>query len=127
TFQLLALFRSELDHGNLLPAILPKNGIHHQYVGSFVATIDPMKTPRNASRAPLMRLEGVGRTYQMGEVAVEVLKRVSFEIRTGEFLAIVGPSGSGKTTILNLIGGLDRPTVGHVWYQDRELTMASGA
>jgi putative ABC transport system ATP-binding protein len=74
-----------------------------------------------------MRLESVGRTYQMGEVSVEVLKRVSFEIRTGEFLAVVGPSGSGKTTILNLIGGLDRPTVGRVWYQDRELTTATSA
>jgi len=74
-----------------------------------------------------MRLAAVGRTYQMGEVAVEVLKRVSLEIRTGEFLAIVGPSGSGKTTILNLVGGLDRPTVGKVWYQDRELTTASAS
>lgn len=86
-----------------------------------------MTTPSHSARTALMRLEEVGRTYQMGEVSVEVLKRVLLEIRTGEFLAVVGPSGSGKTTILNLIGGLDRPTVGRVWYQDRELTTATAA
>ena len=72
----------------------------------------------------LLRLEEVTRTYWMGEVAVEVLRRVSLEIARGEFLAIVGPSGSGKTTVLNLIGGLDRPTTGRVWYDGQELTEA---
>ncbi|MCO6457600.1 MAG: ABC transporter ATP-binding protein [Pirellulaceae bacterium] len=74
---------------------------------------------------PLMRLEDVGRTYLMGEVSVNVLRNVSFEIRRGEFLAIVGPSGSGKTTILNLIGGLDNPTQGRIWYAGQELTRAT--
>ncbi len=74
---------------------------------------------------PLIRLEDVARTYQMGEVAVRVLKHISFEILRGEFLAIVGPSGSGKTTILNLIGGLDTPTSGRIWYERQELTHAT--
>ncbi|QDU96079.1 ABC transporter ATP-binding protein [Lignipirellula cremea] len=76
---------------------------------------------------PLLQLKEVGRTFAMGEVSVEVLRNVSLDIRRGEFLAIVGPSGSGKTTILNLIGGLDQPTVGRVLYADRELTRASAA
>jgi putative ABC transport system ATP-binding protein len=60
----------------------------------------------------------------MGEVAVRVLKDVSMDVRRGEFLAVVGPSGSGKTTILNLVGGLDSPTDGSIWYKDRDLTKA---
>lgn len=86
---------------------------------------DTESTDRQAAGMPLLRLRNVGRTFQMGEVAVEVLRDVSLEVRRGEILAVVGPSGSGKTTILNLIGGLDRPTVGHVTFKDRDLTGAT--
>lgn len=74
-----------------------------------------------------MRLEEVCRTFDMGEVSVEVLKGISFDVRRGEFLAIVGPSGSGKSTILNLIGGLDSPSSGRILYGDQDLTAASNA
>lgn len=74
---------------------------------------------------PLLRMERVGRTFFMGEVSVVVLKNVSLEIRHGEFLAMVGPSGSGKTTILNLIGGMDRPTAGSVFYKEQDLAQAT--
>lgn len=79
---------------------------------------------RNGS-APLLHLDRVGRTYAMGEVAVEVLRDVTIEIDSAEILAIVGPSGSGKSTLLNLIGGLDKPTTGAVWFRDRDLTQLS--
>jgi putative ABC transport system ATP-binding protein len=79
----------------------------------------------DASRHVLLRLSGVGRTYAMGEVSVEVLKGVSLDIYRGEFLAFVGPSGSGKTTVLNLIGGLDWPTDGTISYLGRDLTRAT--
>jgi putative ABC transport system ATP-binding protein len=75
---------------------------------------------------PLLRMLGVGRTFYMGEVPVVVLKNVTLDIRRGEFLAMVGPSGSGKTTILNIVGGLDQPTAGSVFYDGRDLTNATG-
>ena len=73
----------------------------------------------------LLHLDNIGKTFRMGEVAVEVLRDVSLEIYRGELMVMVGPSGSGKTTILNIIGGLDTATIGNVWYRDRDMTTAS--
>ena len=73
----------------------------------------------------LLRLENVGRTFQMGEVAVHALKSVSLDIYRGEFLVMVGPSGSGKTTLLNIIGGMDQPTSGRAIYAGHDLTRPS--
>ena len=78
-------------------------------------------------RDVLLRLEGVGRTFSMGEVRVEVLRDISISVYAGELLVIGGPSGSGKTTILNIVGGMDRPTAGGVWHRQQELTTASSA
>jgi putative ABC transport system ATP-binding protein len=72
----------------------------------------------------VLKLVDVDRTFTMGEVSVHVLRAFSLEVLQGEFLAVVGPSGSGKTTVLNLIGGLDRPTAGQVLYRDRDLATA---
>ena len=73
-------------------------------------------------RKPLLRLENVGKTFRMGEVAVEALRQVSLEVFAGEMLVMVGPSGSGKTTILNILGGLDTATEGRVWYGDGDMS-----
>lgn len=65
--------------------------------------------------------------YQMGEVEVHALRGVDFELRRGELLVLLGASGSGKSTLLNIVGGLDVPTSGEVFYEDRSLSLADEA
>ncbi len=60
----------------------------------------------------LIEMEGVGRVYRTGRIAVEALRGVDLVVERGEFVAIVGASGSGKTTLMNILGCLDRPTTG---------------
>ena len=62
--------------------------------------------------APLIRMQGVTKTYDAGELAVQALRGVDLEIERGQMVAIFGPSGSGKSTLMNLLGCLDTPTSG---------------
>ena len=63
---------------------------------------------------PLVRVDGLSKTYRQGGMDVPALAAIDLEFRTGEFTALVGPSGSGKTTLLNLIGALDTPSAGTI-------------
>jgi lipoprotein-releasing system ATP-binding protein len=69
----------------------------------------------------VVELRSVGKTYVTGNVETPVLFDIGLAIHRGEFLAIVGGSGSGKTTLLNIMGLLDRPSVGEVVVEGREV------
>jgi len=69
----------------------------------------------------MIKCEKITKVYQTGEVKLEVLKEASFEIKKGEFVAIIGPSGSGKSTLMHILGGLDRPTIGKYFLNNRDV------
>jgi putative ABC transport system ATP-binding protein len=60
----------------------------------------------------MIQCQNICKTYQLGSAELKVLKEVSFEIKKGEFVAIIGPSGSGKSTLMHILGALDKPTSG---------------
>lgn len=70
----------------------------------------------------MIRTENLRKSYQQGETKIPAVDGVSLQIEQGEFIAIVGKSGSGQSTLLHLLGGLDTPTEGSVFYDDVNLS-----
>jgi putative ABC transport system ATP-binding protein len=73
----------------------------------------------------VFHVHGVTKVYHMGEVEVHALRGIDLDLYEGEMLVLLGASGSGKSTLLNILGGLDVPTSGEVWYLDHKLTSAT--
>ncbi len=73
----------------------------------------------------LIQLTDIRKVYDLGEVKVEALRKVSLHIKQGEYLALVGPSGSGKSTLMNMLGCLDRPTSGSYLLAGEEIASMS--
>ena len=73
----------------------------------------------------LIRVESLAKTYYLGEVQIPALNGVDLTIQDGEFVAIMGASGSGKSTFMNIIGCLDRPTRGHYYIGEADISALS--
>ena len=92
--------------------------------------IHPIGTPvqrASSSLDAVLRTVALTKTYRMGEVDVHALRGVDFALYQREFLVLLGVSGSGKSTLLNILGGLDVPTSGRVYYRGGDLTDAGEA
>jgi len=79
-------------------------------------------SPRPVPDVPVFEVRGLTKVYTMGEVQVHALRGVDLAVDSGRFLVILGHSGSGKSTLLNILGGLDVPTSGRVFYRGQEMT-----
>lgn len=69
---------------------------------------------------PLVRLQDAHRRFHLGETVVKALDGVTLDIHPGEFMAVWGPSGSGKSTLMNLVGLIDAPDDGQVWFENQD-------
>ena len=69
---------------------------------------------------PLLRLRDVHRRFHLGTTTVEALAGVTLDIHAGEFMAVWGPSGSGKSTLMNILGLIDTPSTGDVWFEGED-------
>ncbi len=78
---------------------------------------DEISHPYNS----LIKMRGIWKTYQMGTEQLHALRDVAFDVRQGDYLAIIGPSGSGKSTLMNLIGCLDSPSKGEYWINGEQV------
>ena len=69
-----------------------------------------------------IHFDNVGKIYKVGEVEIHALKNASFTVKQGEICVIVGAAGAGKTTILNILGGMDTMSQGHVWLDGQDIS-----
>ena len=73
----------------------------------------------------IIKITNLEKTYQDNGIPVHAIRGIDLDISKGEFLVIAGPSGSGKTTLLNMIGALDKPTKGNIYFEGEDITIKS--
>jgi putative ABC transport system ATP-binding protein len=83
-----------------------------------------MNTEESAE-SPAARLKSVSKVYETAAARVVALEQMSWQIGRGEAVALMGPSGCGKTTVLNLLGGMDRPSGGEIWVDGNDVAAMS--
>ena len=89
------------------------------------AAAPPDAQPGTAAARAVFHIHGLCKIYQSGEVQVHALRDLDLDLYAGELVVLLGASGSGKSTLLNILGGLDTPTSGEVYYLDHMLSGAS--
>src|ERR1700753_4010629 len=75
--------------------------------------------------APFLSAKNAGKTYMLGKRELVVLRSIDLDINQGDFLALRGASGAGKSTLLHLLGGLDSPNAGEIWFNGKNLASLS--
>ena len=96
----------------------------------FLRSVTPSAAGTRASRAsvePILKTEGLWKTYHSGKVEFSALRGVNFDVLPGEFVTVMGPSGCGKSTLLYVVGGLARATRGRVFVDGNDLTVINDA
>jgi putative ABC transport system ATP-binding protein len=78
--------------------------------------------PDTSGKTPVIRLDHIHKTYDLGEIQVHAVRGITLDIFPGEFVAIMGASGSGKSTIMNILGCLDKPTKGHYFLDGHDVS-----
>lgn len=73
----------------------------------------------------IIKFENVKKTFEDGNEVVKALKSTSFSLNSGELVAIIGPSGSGKSTLLTIMGGLQKPSEGHIFFDGQDISEIS--
>jgi putative ABC transport system ATP-binding protein len=86
-----------------------------------------MPAPSPSPATPVFSARALAKVYTVGGNPVHALRGIDLDLFTGEFVVLLGPSGSGKSTLLNILGGLDTPSSGQLFFRDRELTRFNDA
>ena len=68
------------------------------------------------------KMKNVSKVYGQGNTKFVALNRINLKIKKGDFVVILGPSGSGKSTLLNLLSGIDKPTKGEIWLENKMIS-----
>src|SRR5262245_19153352 len=89
---------------------------------SSTSLVADAPTPTVGEPEVVFAARGLTKVYHMGEVDVHALRGIDLELYAAEFVVLLGPPGSGKSTLLNILGGLDVPSGGSVFYRGQELT-----
>jgi len=92
-----------------------------------ILTRENTEAAQSQNGAAVIRVVDAHKFYQLGETKVHALRGVSSEIRAGEFVAIMGASGSGKSTFMNILGCLDKPSSGHYFLEDTDVSSLTKA